>query len=163
IPPHEHANAFLALLLEGYSTQSCDGRTWTSSPFSLTAFPAGLAHANRLHDSGGRVLHVEFSSSWLERLRGLTTILDRPAGYENGPQVWLARRLYEEYRRQDDVTPLAVEGLVLELLAVCARSRVEPPQAQPPRWLGRVSELLHDRFAENLSLAEVAAAAGVSA
>jgi AraC-like DNA-binding protein len=163
IPPHEHANAFLALLLEGYCTQSCAGRTWTSRPFSVTAFPAGLAHANRLHDSGGRVLHVEFASSWLERLSGRTAVLDRPADYENGPQVWLARRLFEECRRQDNVSPLAVEGLVLELLAECARSRVEPLQAQPPRWLGRVRELLHGRFAENLSLAEVAAAAGVSA
>jgi AraC-like DNA-binding protein len=162
IPPHEHANAFLALLLEGYSTQSCAGRTWTSRPFSLTSFPAGLAHANRWHDSGGRVLHIEFASSWRERLGGRSTVLDRPASYEHGPQVWLARRLFEECRRQDDVSPLAVEGLVLVLLAECARSRVELPQAQPPRWLGRVHELLHDRFAENLSLADVAAAAGVS-
>src|SRR5262249_48231108 len=33
----------------------------------------------------------------------------------------------------------------------------------PPRWLDRVRELLRDRFAENLSLAEVAAAVNISA
>jgi AraC family transcriptional regulator len=46
IPPHEHANPFFALLLEGHSTQSCGRRTWLSKPWSLTVFPAGVAHAN---------------------------------------------------------------------------------------------------------------------
>src|SRR5262249_60822641 len=83
--------------------------------------------------------------------------------YEGGAWGWLARRLVEEFRRQDEVSPLAVEGLVLELLAECSRSRVELSHADPPRWLERVRELLHDRFSENLSLDEVAAAVGISA
>jgi AraC-like DNA-binding protein len=90
-------------------------------------------------------------------------VLDRPADYEGGPQVWLAKRLFEECRRHDDVSPLAVEGLVLELLAECSRSPGEVPHTHPPRWLDRVHELLHDRFSENLSLVEVAATAGISA
>jgi AraC-like DNA-binding protein len=163
IPPHEHANAFFCLLLEGCCTQSCGRRTWTARPWTLTVFPAGLAHANCWHDSGGRVLHVEFAHPWLERLRGRTVVLDRPTDYEGGPPVWLARRLVEECRRPDDVSPLAAEGLVLELLAECSRSRVEAPDAHPPRWLDRARELLRDRFAEALTLGEVAASAGVSA
>jgi AraC family transcriptional regulator len=163
IPPHEHTNAFFCLILEGCCTTSRDRRTWTGRPLSLTLYPAGLAHANRWHDSGGRALNVEFAHPWLERLRGQTTVLDRPADYEDGPQVWLAKRLFEECRRQDDVSPLAVEGLVLELLAECSRRRVELPHTHPPRWLDRVRELLHDRFSENLPLGEVAAAVGISA
>jgi AraC-like DNA-binding protein len=163
IPPHEHTNAFFCLLLEGCCTTSWDRRTWTGRPLTLTLYPAGLAHANHWHDAGGRALNVEFAHPWLERLRGRTMVLERPAEYEGGPPVWLARRLFGECRRQDDVSPLAVEGLVLELLAECSRSPTEVPHTHPPRWLGRVRELLHDRFSENLSLAEVAAAAGVSA
>jgi AraC-like DNA-binding protein len=121
-----------------------------------------LAHANRWHSSGGRSLNVEFAPPWLERLRGQTTVLDRPAEYEDGPQVWLARRLFEECRRQDGVSPLAVEGLTLELLAECSRSRVELPHSHPPRWLDRVCELLRDRFSENLSLSEIAGEVGIS-
>jgi AraC family transcriptional regulator len=162
IPPHEHTNAFFCLLLEGCCTTSWERRTWTGRPTALTLYPAGFAHANRWHE-GGRALNVEFAPPWLERLKGRTKVLDRPADYEGGPLVWLARRLFEECRRPDDVSPLAVEGLALELLAECSRSRAEAPPARPPRWLARVCELLHDRFSENLSLAEVAAAAGVSA
>ena len=130
---------------------------------SLAVFPAGLAHANRLHDSGGRFLHVEFARPWLERLRGRTTVLDRPADYERGPQIWIARRILGEWRRQDDVSPLAIEGLILELLAECSRSEGEASPSHPPRWLHRACELLRDRFSENLSLGEVAAVVRISA
>jgi AraC-like DNA-binding protein len=72
-------------------------------------------------------------------------------------------RLREECRRPDDASALAVEGLVLELLAEISRARAEPSCTHPPRWLDRVLELLRDRFSENVSLDEVAATAGVSA
>jgi AraC-like DNA-binding protein len=163
IPPHEHTCTFFCFLLEGRCTASCGRRTWTGGRWTLALYPAGLAHTNQWHDSGGRVLNVEFAPLWLERLQGRTTVLDHPANHEGGPPVWLAKRLFEECRRQDDVSPLAVEGLVLELLAECSRPHVELPQTQPPRWLDQVHELLQDRFSENLSLDEVAAAAGISA
>jgi AraC-like DNA-binding protein len=130
---------------------------------TLTVYPSALAHANRWHDTGGRALHVEFAQPWLERRRGRTAVLDRPADYEGGPPVWLAKRLVAECRQQDDVSPLAVEGLVLELLAACSRSPAEAPQANAPRWLGRVNEFLHAHFSENLALGQVAAEVGISA
>jgi AraC family transcriptional regulator len=163
IPPHEHTNAFFCLLLEGRCTTSWDHRTWTGGPLTLTLYPAGLAHANHWHGAAGRVLNVEFASPWVQRLQGRTAVLERPTDYAGGPPVWLARRLVEECRRQDDVSPLAVEGLVLELLAECSRSPAEARHTHPPRWLDCVRDLLRDRFAENLSLAEVATAVGVSA
>ena len=162
IPPHQHTNAFFCFLLEGCCTTSWDRRTWTGRPLTLTLYPADLAHANHWHN-GGRVLNVEFAHPWLERLRGRTAVLERPADYTGGPLVWLAQRLFEEYQRQDDVSPLAVEGLALELLAECSRSRAEASHIHPPRWLDRVRELLRDRFSENLSLGEIAAAVGISA
>ena len=163
IPPHEHSNAFFCLVLEGHCTQSCDRRTSTGGPLTLTVYPSALAHDNRWHDTGGRALHVEFAQPWLKRLRGRTAVLDRPADYEGGPPVWLAKRLVAECRQQDDVSPLAVEGLVLELLATCSRSPAEVSHANAPRWLGRVLELLRAHFSENLALGQVAAEVGVSA
>jgi AraC family transcriptional regulator len=163
IPRHEHANPFFCLMLEGCSTQSCAGMTWTNRPATLMIFPAGVAHANRWHNSSGRVLHVEFAPSWLQHLSSGSTVLDHPANYESGPPVWLAQRLFQEHRRNDDVSPLAAEGLALELLAECSRGSAELPRVRPPAWLDRVNQLLHDCLAQNLSLEEIAAVAGVSA
>jgi AraC family transcriptional regulator len=162
IPSHEHANPFFCLILEGCSTQTCAGRSWTISASTLMVFPSGLAHANRWHDSGGRVLHVEFTPSWLERLSGRSAVLDRPANYEEGPPVWLARRLFQEHRRNDAVTPLAAEGLALELLAECSRVPTRSGTMRRPAWLDRVEDFLHEYVTRSLSLDEIATVAGVS-
>ncbi len=76
--------------------------------------------------------------------------------------MWLLASLVRECREPDDLTPLVVEGLALETLAACARLRAGAGSAAPP-WLRRVHELVQDRFRENLSMAEIAAVAGISA
>jgi hypothetical protein len=39
---------------------------------------------------------------------------------------WAGRRLYGEFRQEDDVSTLAIEGLLLELPAEGARARRTP-------------------------------------
>jgi AraC family transcriptional regulator len=79
----------------------------------------------------------------------------------------LARRVAGELQAPDDVTPFAVEGLILELLALTARRTAAAPgtarvsQSQPPRWLGEARALLHDRYGEHLRVTDVAGAVGV--
>jgi AraC family transcriptional regulator len=75
--------------------------------------------------------------------------------------IWLAMRLYREHLRNDDVSGLAMEGLALEVLAECARCHACVPERNAPPWLRRVRELLHDRFAENLTHEAIAAAVGI--
>jgi AraC family transcriptional regulator len=130
---------------------------------SLTLFPASHAHTNYWGESGGRVLHVEFGRPWLERMRERPSVLARPGDFDRGPPIWLARRLADESRRHDSARALAIEGLVLELLAECTRADERAPSRRPPRWLSGVCALLHDRFAETLALVDIAASAGVSA
>src|SRR5262245_6921805 len=76
----------------------------------------------------------------------------------------LARRLVGEIGAPDAVTPLAIEALGLELLAVAAR-RFSPDRPGPrtPAWLERVRERLHDAFDEPAGLSELASIAGVHA
>ena len=52
-------------------------------------------------------------------------------------------RLRAELARRDDVTPLAVEGLVGELFAELARIPIPRPDARN-RWPTRAPDLLHD-------------------
>lgn len=163
IPPHEHSNAFFCFVMEGSGTRSWPGRAGEERPMSLTLFPSSHAHANCWHEAGGRVLHVEFAGAWLERLRGRTRVLERPGDFERGPPVWLARRLAQECREQDSVSPLIIEAFALELLAECSRSEDRFHATRSPRWLASGRALLQARFAEPLSLAEIAESTGVSA
>jgi AraC family transcriptional regulator len=59
-----------------------------------------------------------------------------------------------------EAAALSLDALCLELLgSMDGRSPAVP--ASPPPWLGRALELLCDRYRDELSVAEIAAAAGV--
>lgn len=163
IPEHEHVNPFFCFVLDGHGTRSWSTRRGTAGPMSLTLFPAGVPHANCWYGAGGRALHVEFSSLWLQRLGARTSVLNRPDDFASGAPVSLMRRLVRECHEQDSATPLAVEGLVLELLAACERSVPRMGALHGSRrWLARVEALLLERFHEALTLDEIAADSHVS-
>jgi AraC family transcriptional regulator len=158
IPKHEHANAFFNLVLEGTYTEVCGTRTRTRGPSTLALHPSGEAHADRWHGLGGRVFHVEIPPSRLEQIRAYSPVLDSAEDFHGGIPIWLATRLYQEHLRNDGVSSLVMEGLVLEVLAECSRRLTGDLERKPPRWLQQVRELLQDRFADNLTHEVVAAA-----
>jgi AraC family transcriptional regulator len=161
IPLHAHANAFLYFVIEGGYEETCGRETRSGGPSALVFHPAGEPHANRWLDAGGRVFHIDISHSRADAIRGHGPCLDRPADLRGGVAPWLAGRLYREYRHPDGASSLAMEGLVLEILAELARHPLPAEGRRPPPWFRRARELIHDRFAEKLSLGEIAAAVGV--
>jgi AraC family transcriptional regulator len=164
IPPHEHVNPFFCFVLNGRGTRAWPARRGADAPMSLTLFPAGVPHANCWYGAGGRALHVEFASAWIERLGGRTRVLDRPDDFAEGAPISFMNRIVRECRVQDRATPLALEGLTLELLAACERSPGGAASLRRSRrWLARAQALLLDRFQETLTLDDIAADCHVSA
>lgn len=68
----------------------------------------------------------------------------------------LANRLYRELKQTDGFSSLAVEGLMLEIIAETSRNYVKLPERDAPDWLNRAEEILQARFSEQLTLAEIA-------
>jgi AraC family transcriptional regulator len=162
MPRHSHAPAYFSLLLQGGYTERDDRQSRTCQPSALILHPPGSEHAVQFHNARVRIFRVEVKPPWLERVREQATVLDRPAEFQGGWPARLAARLYHEFREMDDAaSPLAIEGIALEILAEAARRQHRAFERQPPRWLGRVRELLHAQFPEPLTLARVAEAAGV--
>src|SRR5262249_6006969 len=69
--------------------------------------------------------------------------------------------LYDEFRHTDELSPLAIEGLTLELLAECSRRASRISDRHPPRWLLTVCDLVQARFCERLTLGAIAESVGV--
>jgi AraC family transcriptional regulator len=162
IAPHAHAHAFFCLVLEGTSTEICGKTARINEPFTLVFHPAGEVHENHWHSSGGRTFHVEITAPTLGLLRDRAPVLDGPAHFRGSPPARIALRLYQEYCRMDDVSPLAMEGLTLELLAEASRWPAPVAGHRPPPWLSRVTDFLRGRFAEKFSLGDVAETAAIS-
>jgi AraC family transcriptional regulator len=158
IPPHAHQGAYFCLVRQGNYTESYGARTRSCRPLTVAYHPAEEVHAERFVGSGGRSFNVELNAAWVQRFHECTPRLNEPTEAQGGSPALLALRLYREFRLRDAVAPLAIEGLVLETLAELVR--VAAPPRLPP-WLVRARQLLHDRFQENLALADIAAEIGV--
>jgi AraC family transcriptional regulator len=161
LPAHEHPGGYLSLAVEGYHTQLIGGRAREVCPRALTVHPPGEVHANRWHGPAGRCLNIEVAPARLEEVRQYAPSLDRPGDFRGGAPTWLASRLYDELLRPEGPSPLALEGLALELLAETSRRPPEAADLRPPAWLLRAEERLRASFADEISLATLAAEVGV--
>jgi AraC-like DNA-binding protein len=71
--------------------------------------------------------------------------------------VGLAWRIARELHCLDSAAPLAIEGLVLEVLAEAVRSnRSDGASAPVPRWLAKAQEYVHATFQRSFRVADVA-------
>jgi AraC family transcriptional regulator len=161
LPRHSHENAYFCLVRRGTYTEVYGNRTRTCVPMNLVIHPPGEVHSEQFHDTEGRSFNIEVTPPLLERVREFSGILDQPAEFQGGPLASLAVRMYTEFQTTDEVSPLTLQGLTLELIAEASRRANRQTGERAPRWLGRVRDVLHDRFMDNLSLAELGETAGV--
>jgi AraC family transcriptional regulator len=161
LPAHTHELAYFCLLLGGAYREQVGRRVYEYEPFTVMFHPPGLRHRDEVGASGGRFFNVEIQGGWLERLRECGASVPGPVRDARGGElVWLAARLYREYRDNDAPTRLDAEGLVLEMLARAALPE-GTEERRPPAWLGTAVELLRAEFRESLTVADVAARVGV--
>jgi AraC family transcriptional regulator len=161
LPAHEHVAAFFDLVVAGECTEVLGGQTRTRGRGTLAFHPAGEVHSSRWHGPQARCFHVEVAPALLDRVRQRSPGLDRPVHFPGGVPHLLGTRLYAEFRQSDELSPLAIEGLTLELLAEYSRQASRTRDHHPPRWLLTVSDLVRARFREHLTLGAIAASAGV--
>jgi AraC family transcriptional regulator len=161
LPRHEHAAAFFDLVVGGACVEILGGRTRARGRGSLAFHPAGEVHSSRWDGPEPRCFHIEIAPALLDRVRPYSRCLDGPVHFPGGTPGMLATRLHEEFRRTDELSPLAIEGLTLELLAECSRVASRITDRRPPRWLHAVGELLREKARERLTLGSVAGSVGV--
>ncbi len=160
LPKRAHRQAFLTFVIEGTLREHCGARSATLGPGALRFLPAGEVHENEF-ESRSRCLHVWIDPVVLDGLNARAVLPRRPAEISGLGATWLANRLYAEFCREDTASGIAVEGLVLEILAEIARAETKPDPVVSPRWLKRATEIVETRFLERLSLTGIASEVGV--
>jgi AraC family transcriptional regulator len=161
LPRHAHTHAFLSFIRHGTYRETYRTMARDYAAPTVVFHPPGESHADHFAQTGGRILSVEFAPCWLEQVRAHAPILDGSAEFEGGLPCWLMLRVCRELRNWDEVSPLAVEGVVLEILAMATRHTVKKHGRVVPHWLRQVRDLLHERFADHLTSEQIAQTAGV--
>ena len=160
LEPHTHERSVVAITLSGRWTSRLGGRTCESAPGHVLVEPAGDRHSNDFAAGGARVLIVQPDPTFDDLLGPcrafLTSLAHRPSVATHA----VALRLARELARPDDLSPLAVQGLCLELLATAGREHARTPATREP-WLAVVEDYLREHFRETPALPTLAALAGV--
>lgn len=153
----EPERGYLVVVLEGAVSKSFAGDTATLSRSSVATLPAGATHSSSFAPYSTQVVAVRpvdgkapsFFGSLLSRRRHLRASASTTLGW----------RIASELESRDASRTLALEGLVLQLLATACRASEEPP-TRAAAWLGKARDLMHERVPEHPSLAELAAEVG---
>jgi len=157
---HTHDRAGIAVMLDGSFQLEIAGRTHHCPPASVFTEPAGETHANRMEAAGAHVVVVQPDPACTELLRPFAHFLERASHRHHAGIAARAALLACELERPDDLTRLAAEAAVLEMLVVLARMDLDGMR-RPPPWLLRAQELVHARFKDSLQAAELAREVGV--
>jgi AraC family transcriptional regulator len=160
LPWHRHAGPTICFVYAGGFTERFAGATLECVPGTLKITPGEEPQANRFGRDDTHGLLVEAVPEAVDRLGRHGEVLRDRASYRDEHLAVLAWRLSAELRRSDSAAPLAVAGLLLELVAGTARGRELRLRGTVPRWLREARDYLHDRGRVD-GLGELAAAVGV--
>ena len=153
LPRHSHERACFIFVIRGSFSETYENKSRDCGPSLLIYRPVGEVHSDNFRDRGGRCLNIEIESSWHTQALRFSSKLDNSAEFRSGPPHELAIKIYNEFQHLDNVSPLAIGGLTLELLAETARWKLHDTRAP---WVEQAREILHARFTENLTISEIA-------
>jgi AraC family transcriptional regulator len=157
IPKHSHEQTYISIVLRGSYTEECGPTAWDCQTGQTILHVAGECHSDRFHRNGGHVLNLELLPPLVRRLcefEGASA--HRRTLFKSAYTMQLGLRLHKEVSNCDPWSVIAIEGLTMELLAEVFRQRENHPKQQGCDWLGRVTEILHERFREPVTLSELA-------
>jgi AraC family transcriptional regulator len=159
VQEHTHSEAHYVLVMEGRYVSAAAGAPAVADHPILIYNPPGTQHRDRFRGDGGLFLTVTVSAPVLRCFADAVALPD----YSRVPgraALRAARHLMAASAASAGVGDLLMESLCAELLAATAMKR-PVIEKHRPSWLWRVRELIHDDCGAALSLADIAAVAGV--
>jgi AraC family transcriptional regulator len=155
--PHHHQEPSFIVVLGGRYLERIQGSEVEHNPGHMLFYPAFATHSQRFGPSGSRKLVFTPDGSALEHLRDRGVSLDTPR-YVAAPAIsQLAYRAMAEVHNNDVFAPLALEGVLMELIATFARKERRESPAAPPFWVRAARDFVREHADENQSLETIAA------
>jgi AraC family transcriptional regulator len=161
LPWHYHETPTICFVVQGAFTEMWRGGSIACTSSTLKTTPAGDPHWDLFGWGDVRGLLIEPDDAQVAAIRPYSTVLDERLSFHSGMVPAIGWRLYQEMRRMDEAAPLAMEGLLLELVAAASRLRDRNGVSGRPRWLEEARERIHEELGARPSLTSLAHSIGV--
>lgn len=156
-PRHAHETASFTLLVVGDYAEDYGNRRIECGRDSVLFRPAGATHSDQMGARGARCLMIEMPERWYGHMREGGIKMDAPQ--QGRDTTGLLLRMRRELRQADELSPIGLEALTMELACAMQRGRVRTKRV--PSWLRRVRERVEAEFAIMPLLGDLAQEAGV--
>jgi len=158
IARHAHETAHLIYIVEGLHWSGHSRGGDACAPGTVRFIPAGEPHENYF-PKGSRCLGVEVLRPFLELAveEGFPMAASGELASPSAPAQ--GALLYREFRQTDDVSALAIEGLLLQLMLSGVR-RTPRRSGPTPAWLLRIRDMLDEEGNRHLTLLHLSRSAG---
>ena len=151
IPWHGHREPYITFVVTGEYQERLAKSTRDCGAHQLVLHGAGELHADQF-GAQSRCLNIHYEPQRVGMVLQQAGVLAAPI------MASIATRAARELCHADSVSPMVIEGLLLQLFGELARER-ESDRA--PRWLKRVREEIAVRFRESLTISALAVGAQV--
>jgi AraC family transcriptional regulator len=159
--PHEHDSPSLNVIVSGGFRDRVGQRHRDFTRGHAIFCPAGVSHSQAFGARGARQVIISPKAEWLEYLVECKVRLEDTPHVRSVQLAEMGDRLVHEIETDDVLSPLACDGLVLEIVAAFGRgSCIETRHLGPAKWLLAARDFLHANSFGPVGLAMVAEAAG---
>jgi AraC family transcriptional regulator len=159
---HTHETPTICSVQYGRFTEYYPGKAFDCDARTLKVTPAGEPHWNRFAAVDTFGLRIDVDRHAFTELPAIADMLDERVFFEADAFALLTAQLVRELTRPDDLSGLAVEGLLLELLAQMARLNADRTR-RAPQYVREAYDLIASQFRSRVSVEGVAQMVGVPA
>jgi AraC family transcriptional regulator len=161
---HTHVMGHFIFLLSGAYLTTARGAPSVCTRSTLIYNPPGTTHRDRFQRQAGsftgRFLSISVSADQHAMATEVLRLPEMPLCLDDPQGAILSSRAIRECSAWENATPLLLESLCLELLAVASNAAPEHGRGAPG-WLARAREILHSEEPGALSIGTVAERCGV--
>src|SRR5262249_18344271 len=162
LPPHAHELATLSLVRRGSFVEVSRRNSQECDPLSLLVEPPGEVHSDQFGPEGALCFHLSLKPQLVKSIPLFSRLFNHPQRMRAAGLAALGVRIEQELSLMDEASPVAVQGLLFELLARTVRSGPRNSTSPPlSPWLRQARDLIHADFTSELRLQSIADLVGV--
>lgn len=154
---HSHQNPHLSFIIEGGNAERRKRTFNDCLPGQVLFYHSGELHQNVNVVYPSKNLNIEFDENFFSRYE-LSDSYISATPVTNPNLKFTMLRIYKEILNKNESTNLEIHSLLLSLFR--EGENLRNPKGTPA-WIGRIIEILNDRWNENLSLLELANAVSI--
>lgn len=155
-PWHYHNNAHFAFTTKGTLTETHRSKKITLSPGCLMYNHSQEPHCNSNYSANVSALHIDIEQSWFNKYNIRYSQFEGIYLLENPLLKHIFFKVFKEVNELDAASPITIEALLLQAINLMLPSQL-PKALSKSRWVNQLTELLHSKCSEQLSLGYVAA------